>query len=137
MSRQIIAFLVSSVALPAVAAVAFAAWGKPPSMIGTALLALVLLTAYCVGTHILRFPSRATIAGLLTGALLLVATMIVFDWALTHPEKSSPTLKELGAYLWLYRQRASVAFLISPFLLTLVALLAGKGITAFLARVRA
>ena len=136
MLRQVAVFLASAFALPVVAAIAFSVWSKPPSMLGAILLTSLLLTAYCVGASLFQFPSRATIAGLLTGALLFNTTMIVFDWALTHPEAQPLTLGGTLQYLQLYGNSGSVAFLVAPFLLSLMAFLAGRSLSALLARFR-
>lgn len=136
MFRKVLVFLASSLALPVVATAVFRAWGSPPSMLVSALLILILLTAYCLGARVFRFPPRATMAGLLTGALLFNAVMIIFDWAFTHPETQSLTLEGFLRYLWLYRNSLSVAFLIAPFLLSLAAFLVGKGLVTAAARLR-
>jgi len=134
MFRQALAFLTSSFALLFVAAIALA-WSRPSSVLSAAILALILLTAFCIGASVFRFPSRATIAGLLTGALLFNAIMVIFDWALTHPETQSLTFGGFLHYLHLYRS-SSAAFLVAPFLLSLLAFSVGRSLTAAAARFR-
>jgi hypothetical protein len=136
MLRQTLAFVTSLATLLIVAAIVFVACSRPPSVIGAIALASMLLIAYCLGANILRFSPRATIAGLLTGALLLNAVMIALDWAFAHPYAQSPTFGGFLRYLRLYGTRSSVVFLMAPFLLSLFAFFFSRGLWAAIARLR-
>ena len=123
---QLVGFLASAAAAFAIGVVAvLVGTGRPRLSIAVGLL---LVTAVTILSTFLGLRPRATATGALFGCLVFTAALVFMDWSVGMPATAPLTAAAFFDYLALYRQPPAIIGVLTPLLVTVAALAAGRAL---------